>query len=66
MTLLEKYPELQQLLRELLALREHNKGTVLQIESLLFAEGALVLLSMERFLRIILGADATAPSANVV
>jgi hypothetical protein len=59
MTFLEKHPEFHVLLHELVRLRNQNKQTVLAVEQLLFAEGALVLLAMERLLRILLGAEAT-------
>ena len=42
MTFLEKHPEFHVLLHELVLLHKHNKGTVLGVEQLLFAEGALV------------------------
>jgi hypothetical protein len=57
-----RHRELQELVRELQWLRTHNlqfKDGDPQQDILLFAEGAMVLLVLERFLRVILGADAT-------
>ena len=61
MTFKDRHPEIQQLVRELGLLRSNNlkiKEGDSQNHLLLFAEGALVLLVLERFLRAILG-DAT-------
>jgi hypothetical protein len=54
--------EFQHLVRELLLLRQHNfrcaeERTYDQL--LHFAEGALVLIALERFVRIVLGSDAS-------
>ena len=54
--------DLQHLVRELHVLRRHNLGFKEgdpHDELLLFAEGAVVLLTLERFMRAILGTDAT-------
>ncbi len=54
----EKYRDLQELVRELFWLRSHNlkiKEGAPQQELLLFAEAALVLMTLERFLRILPG-----------
>lgn len=61
-TFREQHQELQHLVRELHWLRNHNlrfKPGDPQDDLLLFAEGAIVLLTLERFLRVILGAEAT-------
>jgi len=53
--------ELQELAREAFVLREHNlqfREGDSQDKLLMFAEGALVLVCMERFLRVMLGSDA--------
>jgi hypothetical protein len=53
--------ELQQLVRELHLLRERNlqfKVGDPQAKLLLFAEASLVLLTLERFVRAVLGSDA--------
>lgn len=54
--------ELQELVRELVLLREHNlqfrEGDP-QDKLLMFAEAALVLIVLERFVRVVLGDDAT-------
>lgn len=58
MTFKDDHPELQHLARELTLLRDHNTGFkkgMPQDRLLLFAEAALVLLLLERFLRAILG-----------
>lgn len=58
----DKYRDLQELVRELFVLRRWNlrfKDSDSQAEFLLFAEGAIVLVVLERFLRAILGARAT-------
>src|SRR5450631_849346 len=57
----DDHPEVQQLIRELTLLRDHNlkfKDGDPQDRVLLFAEGALVLLVLERFVRAVLGPDA--------
>jgi hypothetical protein len=55
----EGYPELGELCYELKAVREHNlKFKEWRRGYLMFSEAMLVLLTMERFLRIILGSDA--------
>lgn len=54
--------DLQHLVRELHVLRRHNlkfKAGDPQDDLLLFAEGAVVLLTMERCVRAVLGPDAT-------
>jgi hypothetical protein len=61
-TFKEANPEFQHLVRELSWLREHNKAFEEgdpQDELLLFSEASIVLVALERFLRIILGAKAT-------
>ena len=61
-TFKEQNRELQELVRELFLIRNHNlafkPGEPLD-KILLFAEAALVLIAMERFLRIILPGEAT-------
>ena len=60
-TFKEEHRELQEICRELRLVREHNlkfKKDDPQDTMLHFAEGLLVLLALERFLRIILGPDA--------
>jgi len=57
----DRFPELQYLVRELTWVRNHNlkfKEGDPQEDILLFSEGALVLIALERFLRVILGAEA--------
>lgn len=57
----EDHPEFQHLVRELMLLRQHNLGFKdgdPQDGLLFFAEAALVCLSLERFVRAVLGADA--------
>lgn len=54
--------ELQELAREAFVLRNHNlqfKEGDPQDKILMFAEGAMILVCMERFLRAMLGSDAT-------
>ena len=58
MTFKEHHRELQELVRELAVLRQHNlqiKAGAPQAKLLMFAESALVVLVLERFVRIILG-----------
>ena len=62
MSFREEYKTLQELVRELLLLRKHNgalKEANSQEKLLLFAEAALVLMTLERFLRILPGVNAT-------
>lgn len=62
MTFKDEHLDLQHLVRELHVLRRHNlrfKEGDPQDQLLVFAEGAVVLMTMERFLRAILGADAS-------
>ncbi len=57
----DEHLELQHLVRELHVLRRHNlrfKAGDRQDDLLLFAEGAVVLIVLERFVRAVLGADA--------
>jgi hypothetical protein len=61
MTFKEEHRDFQELVREHQLLRQHNlkfKEGDPQGEVLLFAEGALVLIVLERFLRMILGPEA--------
>ena len=61
-TFKEQNREFQELVRELLLVRKHNltfKPGDPQDAVLMFAEAALVLTAMERFLRIVLRAEAT-------
>lgn len=61
MTFRDEQRELQELVRELFLLRDHNLRVARQgsdRELLLFAEGSLVLLVLERFLRVILKGEA--------
>lgn len=61
-TFKEQNREFQELVRELFYVRKHNlaiKPGDPQDELLMFAEAALVLTAMERFLRIILRGEAT-------
>ena len=56
-TFKERNREFQELVRELVLVREHNLGFKVgdsQTTILMFAEAALVLTAMERFLRIVL------------
>lgn len=58
----EQHPELQHIVRELLWVREHNFKCVeagRRNQLLFFAEGALVLIALERFVRIVVGSEAT-------
>lgn len=62
MTFKEQNQEFQQLVHELVLVRNHNlaiKPGDPQDKILMFAEAALVLIAMERFLRIILRGEAT-------
>jgi hypothetical protein len=62
MTFKEQHQEFQQLVRELYLLRDHNlafKPGDPQDKILMFAEAAIVLIAMERFLRMILQGEAT-------
>jgi hypothetical protein len=64
MTFTEQYRELGEIFRELEVVRDHNLKLAEMHGKwvpgcLLFAEGLLVLLGLERFLRVILGAEAT-------
>ena len=57
----DKHPELQHIVREMLLVRSHNLKCAEEkdFDNLLhFAEGALVLLALERFARIVLGSRA--------
>jgi len=57
----DRHPELQHLVRELLQVRQHNLDCAQRgrPELLLhFAEGALLLIALERFVRIVLGSEA--------
>jgi hypothetical protein len=61
-TFKEQHREFQELVREVLLVRKHNlafKPGDRQDTILMFAEAALVLTAMERFLRIILSGEAT-------
>lgn len=61
-TFKERNRELQELVRELAVVRNHNLGFKPgddQSTLLMFAEAALVLTAMERFLRVILAGNAT-------
>lgn len=55
----DRHLDLRYLLTELAAIRRHNQSTPPGPGSFYFAEGALVLLALERFLRLVLGPDAT-------
>lgn len=58
----ERHREMQELVRELKQLRDHNlqfKPGDQQDKLLLFSEGLVCLLAMERFLRIVLRGEAT-------
>lgn len=58
----DRHGEIQELVRELAVVRQHNlafKEGDPQDALLLFAEAALVLIALERFVRAVLGADAT-------
>lgn len=58
----DRHPEFQQLVRELTLVRAHNlkfKDGDPQDTLLLFSEAALVCLALERFVRAVLGSDAT-------
>ncbi len=60
-TFKEQHQELQHIVRELVLVRDHNlkfKAGDPQDKLLHFAEGLLVLLALERFLRAVLGSDA--------
>lgn len=60
MTFKDQHRELQELVRELTYLREHNHRVASigpQSNLLLFAEAAVVLIVLERFLRIIVGKE---------
>jgi hypothetical protein len=60
MTFKDKNREFQEMAKELDRIRRHNlKFTKYDASMLLMAEGALVLLAFERFMRMILGAEAT-------
>lgn len=60
MTFKDKYREFQEMVKELLRLRSHNLAFVEYDPSMfLMAEGALLLLAFERFMRMILGGAAT-------
>ncbi len=60
-TFREQYPEFARLVKELILLREHNRRPLIRQDHqfFLFAEGALVLIALERFLRMILQGEAT-------
>lgn len=53
MTFKEKYRDYQELTREHDLLRNHNKANPDQSKLLLFAEGALIIIMLERFLRML-------------
>jgi hypothetical protein len=58
----DRHRELQELAREVFVLRNHNlqfKEGEPQDQLLMFAEGAMILVCMERFFRAMLGSDAT-------
>lgn len=60
-TFRDRYLDLQHLIRELVLVRDHNrrfKEGEPQDEVLLFAEGALVVIVLERFVRAVLGDNA--------
>lgn len=62
MTFRERYLDLQHLIRELMLVRSHNlqfKEGDPQDRMLLFAEGALVVIVLERFVRAVLGDEAS-------
>ena len=60
MTFQDKYVDFQRLALELHRLRSHNTSfDTDSLELFFFAEGAVVLLALERFMRMILGAEAT-------
>lgn len=62
MTFRDAHPELQHLVREWRLLREHNKQFAVgdnQAALLLFAEGAVALVTLERFVRIALGKETS-------
>ena len=62
MSFKDRHREMQEMVRELLLLRNHNlqfKEGDPQDKMLLIAEGALAALAMERFIRIVLGNLAT-------
>ncbi len=62
MTFKDDHLDLQHLVREYVLLRQHNlqfKRGHPQDQILLFAEAAVILMALERFVRAILGADAT-------
>ncbi len=61
-TFKDRYPELQYLVKEVMLVRAHNVRCVAENDRghlLYFAEGALVLLALERFVRVVLGPRAT-------
>ena len=61
MSFKEQFRDFQELVREHRLLRAHNKGfspETPQDKLLLFAEGAVVLMILERFLRILPGVEA--------
>jgi hypothetical protein len=62
MTFKSAHREFQELARELILVRQHNlkfKEGDSQQDILLFSEAALVLIALERFLRMILGVEAS-------
>jgi hypothetical protein len=60
MTFKDRNREFQEIAKELDYVRTHNlKFTKYDPSMLLMAEGALVLLAFERFMRMILGSEAT-------
>src|SRR5260370_582409 len=62
MTFKDRHRELQHLVRELTLVHNHNltfKSAAPQDTLLMFAEGALVLITLERFLRVVLRSDVT-------
>ncbi|MCR9160872.1 MAG: hypothetical protein ACE37F_03440 [Nannocystaceae bacterium] len=62
MTFKERYRDLQEIIREMLLLRSHNRQFQAgdsQETMLMFAEACVVLLALERFLRVILQDEAT-------
>jgi hypothetical protein len=53
-TFIDDHPEMQHLVRELMMLRKHNqRSDVTQNELLLYAEGAVAYVALERLLRIL-------------
>src|SRR4051812_30550225 len=60
MTFKDRYVDFQRIVWELKRLRDHNMSFKHDsLDLFFFAEGTLVLLALERFVRIILGSEAT-------